>query len=110
MEKVNFNFDQLMLAGGGPPGPIGPQGLPGPAGPKGDPGNKWYVGCTGTSSEIGVTLYSGDLFLQNECGASGASYGDVYEYNSLTEEFVNTGLKEILEFQVLIYLVQYLLD
>lgn len=95
MEKVNFNFDQLMLAGGGPPGPIGPQGLPGPAGPKGDPGNKWYVGCTGTSSSIGVTLYEGDLFLQNECGASGASYGDVYEYNSLTEEFVNTGLNLI---------------
>ncbi len=95
MEKVNFNFDQLMLAGGGPPGPIGPQGLAGPAGPKGDPGNKWYVGCTGTSSEIGVTLYNGDLFLQNECGASGASYGDVYEYNSLTEIFDSTGLNLI---------------
>ena len=56
MEKVNFNFDQLMLAGGGPPGPIGPMGLPGPAGPKGDPGNKWYVGCTGTEIAIGTTL------------------------------------------------------
>ncbi len=87
MEKVNFNFDQLMLAGGGPPGPIGPMGLPGPAGPKGDPGNKWYVGCTGTEIAIGTTLYEGDLFLQNECGASGASYGDVFEWNNLTNQF-----------------------
>ena len=95
MEKVNFNFDQLMLAGGGPPGPIGPMGLPGPAGPKGDPGNKWYVGCTGTEIAIGTTLYEGDLFLQNECGASGASYGDVFEWNNLTNQFDATGLNII---------------
>ena len=95
MEKVNFNFDQLLLAGGGPQGPIGPQGAIGPVGPKGDPGNKWYVGCTGTSAAIGVTLFQGDLFLQNECGASGASYGDVYEFNALTEVFDNTGLNLI---------------
>lgn len=95
MEKVNFNFDQLLLAGGGPPGPVGPSGLPGPAGPKGDPGNKWYVGCTGTSSAIGVTLYQGDLFLQNECGASGASYGDIYEWDDLLNTFSNTGLNII---------------
>jgi hypothetical protein len=29
VEKVNFNFDQLILAGGGPPGIQGVQGIAG---------------------------------------------------------------------------------
>jgi len=63
MEKVNFNFDQLLLAGGGPPGPQGVLGPIGPGGPKGDPGTQWYVGCTPTETEIGTTAYQGDLFF-----------------------------------------------
>ena len=31
-DKINFNFDQLLLNGGGPEGPIGPIGPPGPVG------------------------------------------------------------------------------
>lgn len=44
--KLNFNFDQIILAGGGPPGiqgPAGPQGVPGP---EGDRGDHWFVGLT----------------------------------------------------------------
>jgi len=93
MEKVNFNFDQLMLAGGGPAGPAGPIGPIGPIGPKGDQGNKWYVGCTGTTSAIGVTLYQGDLFLQKgDCTGSTYNLGDVLEFNQITEVFDFTGL------------------
>ena len=91
MEKVNFNFDQLILAGGGPPGPIGPQGLAGPAGPKGDPGNKWYVGITATESEIGTTLYQGDLFL-SEANSPNGPTGQVWEWNELSNIFDDTGL------------------
>ena len=93
MEKVNFNFDQLMLAGGGPIGPQGNIGPIGPIGPEGDPGNKWYVGCTGTTAAIGASLYMGDLFLQKG-NCIGATYplGEVLEFNEITQIFVSTGL------------------
>lgn len=35
VDKVNFNFDQLLLNGGGPSGPIGISGIQGPIGPRG---------------------------------------------------------------------------
>ena len=35
VDKVNFNFDQLLLNGGGPAGPIGIIGTQGPIGPRG---------------------------------------------------------------------------
>ena len=53
VEKINFNFDQVILAGGGPAGPRGLQGLRGPAGApggqgfqgeKGKDGIKWIFG------------------------------------------------------------------
>jgi hypothetical protein len=54
LEKINFNFDQLILAGGGPPGPQGPLGPPGIAGPQGDRGDHWQVGgLTGPTTDHG---------------------------------------------------------
>jgi hypothetical protein len=44
VEKINFNFDQLILAGGGPPGPQGPLGPAGTPGPIGTRGDHWFVG------------------------------------------------------------------
>ena len=38
VDKTNFNFDQLLLNGGGPAGPIGPKGPIGPAGGRGPKG------------------------------------------------------------------------
>ena len=75
LEKINFNFDQLILAGGGPPGPagpIGPQGVPGPLGIRGD---HWFVGASAlgqTADHDGGTLKVQDHFLD--------SLGNVYSY------------------------------
>jgi hypothetical protein len=75
LEKINFNFDQLILAGGGPPGPagpIGPQGIPGPLGQRGD---NWFVGASAlgqTANHDGGVLRVEDHFLD--------SLGDVYSY------------------------------
>ena len=52
IDKVNYNFDQILTAGGGPQGsqgirgatgPIGPQGIQGPTGPQGLRCARWYV-------------------------------------------------------------------
>jgi hypothetical protein len=75
LEKINFNFDQLILAGGGPPGPpgpLGPQGVPGPLGPRGD---HWFVGPSAfgqTADHDGGSLKVKDNFLD--------TLGDVYSY------------------------------
>ena len=77
LEKINFNFDQLILAGGGPPGPSGPLGPQGVPGPQGDRGDHWFVGpsATGqTADHDGGSLEIADHFLD--------SNGDVYEYFS----------------------------
>jgi hypothetical protein len=57
LEKVNYNFDQLLSAGGGPKGP---------AGAKGDAG---LQGVTGQKGEIG---YQGNQGPQGAKGSSGA--------------------------------------
>ena len=40
VDKINFNFDQLLINGGGPPGP---KGLTGDTGPQGITGTRWYT-------------------------------------------------------------------
>ena len=45
-DKINFNFDQLLLNGGGPAGPKGPAGPIGPAGGRGPKGSTWYEDTT----------------------------------------------------------------
>lgn len=42
VDKINFNFDQLLLNGGGPLGPAGPAGPIGPIGGRGERGSEWY--------------------------------------------------------------------
>ena len=48
-DKINFNFDQLLLNGGGPQVPQGPQGPPGPIGGSGIRGSVWYEDTSTTS-------------------------------------------------------------
>lgn len=75
LEKINFNFDQLILAGGGPPGPAGPQGPQGVPGPLGTRGDHWFVGASAfgqTMDHDGGVLKVQDHFLD--------SLGDVYSY------------------------------
>ena len=51
-DKINYNFDQIVAAGGGPKGPKGPigpkgaDGLEGQVGAKGEPGEKGDTGAT----------------------------------------------------------------
>ena len=75
LEKINFNFDQLILAGGGPPGPSGPLGPQGVPGPQGDRGDHWFVGASAfgqTADHDGGSLEIADHFLDD--------VGEVYEY------------------------------
>ena len=76
VEKVNFNFDQLILAGGGPPGPPGLQGIAGPVGPQGRRGDHWFTGASAlgqTADHDGVSpLQVQDNFLDEN--------GDIYNY------------------------------
>jgi hypothetical protein len=93
LEKINFNFDQLLLAGGGPPGPqgaIGPQGIPGPQGQRGDhwqAGGASGIGFTGPTSDHGPvygSLQDTDHWLDNN--------GDVWEWQAgATNAWVFTG-------------------
>lgn len=59
VDKVNYNFDQILSAGGGPQGqqgligptgPIGPQGVQGVQGLQGPSGTKWFVQNTTPAS------------------------------------------------------------
>ena len=91
VEKVNFNFDQLVLAGGGPPGPIGTQGPDGPVGPQGKRGDHWFTGTTAfsqTTDHDGVSPLqvqdnyldiNGDVynFFDNGLGITGWTYSGV---------------------------------
>ena len=83
VDKINFNFDQLLLNGGGPVGPLGPAGLPGPIGGRGERGTEWYEG---TDSPLvtppTLTPLANDYYLQ--------SNGNVWLYQ-LGGPWVQTG-------------------
>ena len=73
VDKLNYNFDQILSAGGGPQGtigplgptgPIGPQGPQGPQGIQGLQGSKWFVqdgpsGPPGSSGPLGPGSITG---------------------------------------------------
>lgn len=81
VDKINFNFDQLILNGGGPGGPLGPPGPTGPGGGRGLRGSSWYKDNTATPGVSPNTLIipgleEGDYYLQ--------SNGQVWQYNGTT--------------------------
>ena len=83
VDKTNFNFDQLLLNGGGPAGPAGPIGPTGPAGGRGPKGSTWYEDTSTTAPGVSpnvapptTTPLSGDYYLQFN--------GQVWEYNGNT--------------------------
>ena len=75
IEKLNYNFDQLILAGGGPQGPIGLQGIIGPNCAQGDRGSLWYESPTSGTAGAGVPLsiFVKDKILDGD--------GEVWEYD-----------------------------
>ena len=85
VDKINFNFDQLILNGGGPVGPAGPQGPPGPIGGRGERGSEWYEG-TDNPNVTPPTIFPlvADYYLQ--------SNGDVWEYQSNVLQWQLTGI------------------
>ena len=79
VDKTNFNFDQLLLNGGGPAGPAGPIGPVGPLGGRGPKGTTWYedvsIIAPGLSPNVAPptsTPLEGDYYLQFN--------GQVWEY------------------------------
>lgn len=88
VDKINYNFDQILSSGGGPQGqqgvigatgPVGPQGIPGIQGAKGDKGNKWFVAVTAPT-----TASLGDFWLDVD-----SSDQSILEYQS--GGWINTG-------------------
>jgi hypothetical protein len=73
VDKVNFNFDQLLLNGGGPVGPAGIQGPTGPVGGRGIRGATWYDGSADPNTLIIAGIDEDDYFLQTN--------GQVWQYN-----------------------------
>jgi hypothetical protein len=84
VEKLNYNFSQIINIGGGPQGPPGRIGGTGPIGPigrigkQGNPGQrgaKWYVSSTAPSSS---DILPGDYWLQ---ATSSSSSNPIYQFN-----------------------------
>ncbi len=73
VDKINFNFDQLLLNGGGPVGPAGIQGPTGPIGGRGIRGATWYDGSADPNTLIIAGIEEDDYFLQTN--------GQVWQYN-----------------------------
>ena len=83
VDKTNFNFDQLLLNGGGPGGPTGPKGPTGPGGGRGPKGSTWYEDIATSSPGNNpntvsptATPFDKDYYLQFN--------GVVWEYNGTT--------------------------
>ena len=81
IDKLNFNFDQIILAGGGPPGIRGPIGVSGPIGPQGNRGSVWFVNSDApTQTPFNSPLIQNDYWLKtidNEIyGWDGSSWVD----------------------------------
>jgi microcystin-dependent protein len=89
VEKINYNFQQIVLNGGGPQGDrgyVGPPGIPGPEGPTGPVGP---IGPTGTYVYTGITAPAsianlqpapreGDIFMQADLVSSTITF---WEYD-----------------------------
>jgi hypothetical protein len=92
VEKINFNFDQVILGGGGPQGEIGVTGPAGGQGPEGDRGNAWFAGTTYggiTGDYFGNPLELGDGFV------SGGGTVYIYSYTGGSTGWLNTGISLI---------------
>lgn len=77
-DKINFNFDQLILNGGGAVGPLGPLGPPGPIGGRGERGSDWFEDPNNSATNpnsiiVSPNLIIGDYYLDFN--------GAVWEYN-----------------------------
>ena len=99
VEKLNYNFSQIISIGGGPQGPpgrighTGPVGPPGQRGGQGNPGqrgSKWYVSGTAPDS---ADILPGDYWLQ---ATPSSSSNPIYQFSLNTTNglytWIPTGL------------------
>lgn len=94
VDRINYNFDQIVLAGGGPQGPRGIQGLRGPAGPPGPSGEKgedgtkgsiWFFGTGDPNSTNSSLIYpNGSIINETEF-----VHGDIFFDTITTKIYVN---------------------
>ena len=94
VDKTNFNFDQILLNGGGPAGPAGPIGPIGPAGGRGPKGTTWYDGADDpNTTPPTATPLKGDYYLRDSNSNPPLNTdGDVWEYTGLTWSFTGINL------------------
>jgi len=90
-DKINFNFDQLLLNGGGPQGPQGPQGPPGPIGGRGIRGSVWYEDTSTTSPGNNPNTVPPTLTPEDEDNYLQFN-GDVWTYDASIPAWVLTGV------------------
>ena len=95
VDKTNFNFDQLLLNGGGPSGPTGTKGPTGPAGGRGPKGSTWYDGLVAPNTiTVAPVLRIGDYYLQDSQTIPPLSTdGDVWEYDGTVWVLTTTNLQ-----------------
>jgi len=67
VEKINYNFDQIMAFGGGPKGEMGLRGFIGPDGEQGEQGERGnLITVVNDISTVGDNLKAGDLAIYSD--------------------------------------------
>jgi len=67
VEKINYNFDQIMAFGGGPKGEMGLRGFIGPDGEQGEQGERGnLITVVDNISTVGDNLKAGDLAIYSD--------------------------------------------
>lgn len=87
-DKINFNFDQLILNGGGPAGPQGQQGFTGPVGPQGTQG---VQGPQGTQGAAGTDATAAGWALAGHSGGSTFASSDLEYVPPLNDLWSDSG-------------------
>jgi hypothetical protein len=101
VDKLNYNFDQILSAGGGPQGqqgligptgPIGPQGPQGVQGLQGASGTKWFV--QNTTAPASGSIYAGNPALYPTIGDywldTGSSNEEIWVFGATG--WIDTGI------------------
>lgn len=83
LDKVNYNFDQLVANGGGPEGDTGPKGDTGPQGITGDTGPQGPQGDTGTQGPPGSD--TNNIWTRNTDSSSGTTYDTLFPIHDENE-------------------------
>ena len=90
LDKVNYNFDQLVANGGGPRGNTGPAGSTGYQGLTGHQGDTGVVGDQGIQGESGIS--TDDIWKVNQ-GSSSKTILPVHDSNDANPPTIAVGYR-----------------